>query len=393
MDTRTGTVVFLDLVGFSTTPDPAQLAVAQSFMKALGDELQALWQKAPARKDITSYLVLPTGDGAAVIIWDGAPGHPRREFSALWLAGKMLVWAKSQVPPVGVRCGINSGELDFLNDPYGLPNVCGAAINVAQRIMDAAQQSQILAHHETFAQRLLPAEGMSRTDFRYTIDATTHEILAKHLHLLKVHGITGSFTDTDGEKAFGIGGEPANRWYLQVDPPILHLDAYGVKRLKKPPVELLLKHNNIAFVGATNDQLAAMVQEALQGNPTKVWENVVVLFLTDDRLGWLATGTRTHDVLKADKAKAILDLKDKLAKRTKQLEFFEYDRPLYFASYWDWDKPGGRIHVSPYIWGADIRVCPALDYSWITSHPTPEYQAYVEGLRCLRQLAKVLNPK
>lgn len=393
MGTRTGTVIFLDLIGFSTAPDPTQLDMAQSFMKALRGELQALWQSPPTRTDITSYLVLPTGDGAAVIIWDGAPGHPRREFSALWLAGKMLVWAKLQASPVGIRCGVNSGELDFLDDPYGLPNVCGAAINVAQRIMDAAQPGQILAHHETVAQRLSPVEGNARNDFRYSIDATTHEILAKHRTLLKVCCITGTFTDTGGEKVFGIGGEPANRWHLQVDPPMLQLDAFGMKRLKKPPVELLLKHSNIAFVGATNDQLAAMIQEALQENTTKIWENVLVLFLDDDRLGWLATGARTHDDLKADKAKAVLDLKDVLTKRAKQLEFLEYDRPLYFASYWDWDKPGGRIHVSPYIWGADVRVCPALDYSWITSRPTPEYQAYVEGLRNLRQLARILNSK
>ena len=180
---------------------------------------------------------------------------------------------------------------------------------------------------------------------------------------------------------------------MQVEPPILDLDPYGVKRLKKPPVELLLKHSKITFVGSTNDQLAAMVQQAIQENASKIWEDIAIFFLTDDRLSWLATSARPHDVLKAEKAKAILDLKDILTKSTKRWEFFEYDRPLYFASYWDWDKPGGRIHVSPYIWGANVRVCPAFDYIWLTSRPTLEYQAYVDGLQCLRQLARALNSK
>ncbi|MBM4046172.1 MAG: hypothetical protein FJ279_13760 [Planctomycetes bacterium] len=391
MHPRTGTIIFFDLAGFSTAADPAQATMAQSFMDALKAELIGMWGSPPVRSEDSRYLVLPTGDGAAAILWDKAPHHPRREYTALWLAGRMLAWANSQSPAIGVRCGINSGELDFVNDPYGMPNVCGAAINVAQRIMDAARPGQLLVRHETVAQRLSPSEDALRLDFGYHRDVAVYEVLAKHHELLKVQTVTGHVVEAGVRKPFGLAQPPANKWHLQIEPPILRLDAYGMERLKKPPVELLLKHVKMAFVGATNDQLAGMCAEALRDNPSKTWESVTVFLLADEQLRWIATSDRPHKLLLDLKVTAVKDLKDVLTRHARHCEFLEYDRPFYFASYWDWDKPGGRIHVSPYIWGADVRVCPALDYTWVTRDPTPQYRAYLDGLHHLRQLARPIG--
>src|SRR5215813_9820749 len=144
MPTKIGTVVFFDLVGFSTHTDPRQVDMAQRFMHALREGLTSLWENAPTKAEHSPYRVLPTGDGAAVVVWEGTHRHPRREESALWLAGWILAWAKTQSPPIGIRCGINSGELDLILDPYQEYNVCGAAINIAARIMDAEQSGQLL---------------------------------------------------------------------------------------------------------------------------------------------------------------------------------------------------------------------------------------------------------
>jgi len=390
MSPRTGTVVFFDLTAFSTTTDPEQMRVAQSFMDALKAELAALWQEPPSRSKESPYLVLPTGDGAATILWDKAPGHPRRELTALWLAGKILVWANSQQPAIGVRCGINSGELDFVSDPYDTPNVCRAAINVAQRIMDAAEPGQVLAH-ETFAQRLSPSEETSQPDFQYCLGADAYEVLAKHNERLKVQAIMGKLIDAGEERPFGLAEPPAHKWHLQIEPPILDVDDYGVKRVKKPPVELLLKHSTLAFVGATNHQLAGMLQEATRNDGAKIWESITVLFLADEQVGCISKPGVSHSDLLAAKATAMTDLEGLLTEHAKRWQFLEYERPFYFASYWDWDRIGGRIHVSPYIWGADVGTCPGLDYAWITEEPTPAYQAYREGLRSLLQQATRLT--
>ncbi len=387
MSPRTGTVVFFDLTGFSISADPIQASIANAFKDVLKDELTRLFQKPPARDDQSSYLVLPTGDGAAVILWDAASNHPRREFTALWLAGKILVWAQAQERLLGIRCGINSGELDLVNDIYETPNVCGAVINVAQRIMDAAQPGQLLVRDETFAQRLSPVEENQHPEFHYHLEPSKCEVLAKHNFLINVRSVTGTFINSSwNNKPFGNAQAPANKWHLQIEPPILHLDSHGVL-IKKPPVKLLLQHRRIAFVGATNDQLASMFKEALQSTPDKSWDTLLIFFLADEQLGWMATPKRTRETLAEAKRIALSDLKHALVAKVKELKFLEYSRPFYFASYWDWNEPGGRIHISPYIWGADVKICPALDYTWITRVPTPQYQAYVDGLQSLQNMA------
>ena len=105
-----------------------------------------------------------------------------------------------------------------------------------------------------------------------------------------------------------------------------------------------------------------MIREALKENESKVWENITVFFLADEQISWMSGKESLEDRLQKKKT-AMDELKDILKNHTKQWEILEYDRPFYFASYWDWDKPGGRVHISPYIWGTDEGVCPGLDES------------------------------
>ena len=64
------------------------------------------------------------------------------EETALWIGSSLLLWAQHR--DIGLRVGLNSGELSIVEDPYGAPNVCGDAINMAARIMDTAMPGQIL---------------------------------------------------------------------------------------------------------------------------------------------------------------------------------------------------------------------------------------------------------
>ncbi|MEW6619432.1 MAG: hypothetical protein AB1422_08885 [bacterium] len=386
-DERTGTILFVDLAAFSMNWDPVQLSIARSFFEKLKTLLVYLWGVPPDRSDDSRYCLLPTGDGAVVVLWKKADAHPQREHTALWLAGSMMVWANTHDPKIGIRCGINQGELDLVKDPYDQTNVCGAAINVAQRIMDAAEPGQLLVRHKEFTQRLDPDDQSKHNDFKYQIEPEEYEVIAKHNEIITVKNVTGRIIRDGREYPFGKSGAPANKWHLQIEPPILSVDKYGWKDKKIPPEELLNKHNKLAFVGATNDQLANIIVKVLRNNPSKNWERIDIFFLKDNILQWMETKERGHEKLLRDKQTAIKNLRKVLNGHVRSLDFREYDRPFYFASYWDWDEPGGRIHISPYIWDADIRVCPAFDYTWVTQQPTPQYQAYREGLKHLQNLS------
>ena len=60
----------------------------------------------------------------------------------------------------------------------------------------------------------------------------------------------------------------------------------------------------------------------------------------------------------------------------------------YHGSYVDWERRGGRIHVCPYVWGAEARRSSAFDFVWEGDTPPPPYQAYLEGLERLCDLAE-----
>ena len=191
MTAQTGTVVFFDLVGFSTETDLKQVHMAQGFMNALGEALGQFWQGPPSKSKDSPYRILPTGDGAAVVIWQCASDHKQREFTALWLGAWLLVWAKLQ--GYGLRCGINSGKLELITDPYGDYNVCSAAINMAARIVDAADPGQLLVSSDTVVPKL-QADNGSVLRLNYEITPEIHEILAKHDALLDAQSVTGELS-------------------------------------------------------------------------------------------------------------------------------------------------------------------------------------------------------
>ena len=189
MDARTGTVVFFDLAGYSKSPDPVQHAVANEFMKAVGDALADLWGEPCSPAMESTYFVQPTGDGVALILWSPAPKLESAELAGLWLAARILRWARDRKSPVGVRCGLHSGILDEVADPTGRSNWCGAAINEAARIMDGARAGQILASQSPFVQRLDDRVADRHPELRFEVSERTFELLAKHNLLLVVRSI------------------------------------------------------------------------------------------------------------------------------------------------------------------------------------------------------------
>jgi hypothetical protein len=170
----------------------------------------------------------------------------------------------------------------------------------------------------------------------------------------------------------------------QLDRSIYEEEQSGYKR---PPLELLRTYERIVFVGATHDQLESMLRRATSERNGRRWARLELFFLEDAELAAIAAGEgKAPDDLVRAKALALANLSALLPEVADDWTIYCYVRPYYFASYWDHEARGGRIHVSPFIWGQPVKNCPGLDYSWHKDRPEPtrEYRAYSDGLAGLR---------
>ncbi|MEJ7593053.1 MAG: hypothetical protein WKF77_16020, partial [Planctomycetaceae bacterium] len=61
-------------------------------------------------------------------------------------------------------------------------------------------------------------------------------------------------------------------------------DSLKRRTYKAPPIDRLVQHQEIAFVGATNDQLPAALAVAFVERSRKKWKRLDVWSLVDERL-------------------------------------------------------------------------------------------------------------
>jgi class 3 adenylate cyclase len=147
-----GSVVFVDIVGYSRKSVSDQITVKDRFTALLADSL----------KDISpeQRIILDTGDGAALSFI----GDPE---DALFVAMNMRDMLKAQLQAATpqadqqdetlaltdsllLRIGINLGPIKLVRDINGQPNIVGDGINVAQRIMSFARPGQIVCSRSYF---------------------------------------------------------------------------------------------------------------------------------------------------------------------------------------------------------------------------------------------------
>ena len=166
-----GSVVFVDIVGYSKKSVSEQILMKERFTGLLSDSL----------KDIANdqRIILDTGDGVALsflgdpedalfvgmnlrdLLRRASPGAPEPAEDATSTGSDLFL-----------RIGINLGPIKLIRDINGQPNIVGDGINVAQRIMSFARPGQVVVSRsfydvvsvvsEEYAQ-LFKYEG-SRTD-------------------------------------------------------------------------------------------------------------------------------------------------------------------------------------------------------------------------------------
>ena len=242
------TILFVDLEGYSKTTNLTQRHITRAFMNTLSNLLTFCYGTLPSRANVNDYVILPTGDGAAVVVirpparrvlydtedeaaaaaevehnaadissshatFSVLPSKKGRlsglhcsscsrksllttEETALWIGSSLLLWAESL--QIGLRVGLNSGELSIVEDPYGDPNVCGDAINMAARIMDTALPGQILSSTETVQKLQSSHKSCGNYDFlcskcpnmNYEVASKPSEVVVKHGVTTNVQSIT-----------------------------------------------------------------------------------------------------------------------------------------------------------------------------------------------------------
>jgi class 3 adenylate cyclase len=125
-----GTILFLDLVGYSVRSVDDQVAIKRLFNELIGKALRGVAED--------TRIAIDTGDGAAICFM----GDPEEALHSAMLLRDLL--GQRYGKALSVRIGLHMGPVRVISDLNERVNVIGDGINVAQRVMDFAQPNQVL---------------------------------------------------------------------------------------------------------------------------------------------------------------------------------------------------------------------------------------------------------
>src|SRR3954449_6419701 len=124
-------VLFTDIVGYSRLPIDQQSELLGQL-----NQLVRGTEQFRAAEAAEKLVRLPTGDGMALAFFTSVDAPVR---CALEIAE-----ALKGRPKIKLRMGVDSGPVDLIVDVNDRPNVAGAGINMAQRVMDCGDAGHIL---------------------------------------------------------------------------------------------------------------------------------------------------------------------------------------------------------------------------------------------------------
>lgn len=372
------TILFTDIVRFSDNHSAEQRRLVDSLTNEVVHRLRSLLSPPMGAPDV---LAFPTGDGMAVAFLHGR-GMMWDRSTLLELIYHLQDWANRETTlggVAGLRIGVHTGPVEFITDVNQRPNICGHTINLAQRVMDAADPKQVLFSEAAFREHIGNADRTysappypdgSKAEFTGPI-----EIHAKHGLQLLVYKMTI---------------DPQLEWWSNRDPASKDLIVVSLAQLPKEIVGLfggrLGSAESVGLIQLTGDRLLESLDRGdvrLSANLKRLW-----VFMPDPEV-------YTHLHLSACRASSefvaecVGRWKSTLGRITAEhpkadLKLGLFREPPYFgASFLDWERKGGRVHVSPYVWNTPAPDCPAYELEWLGSSPSPVYEVYVEALHYL----------
>jgi class 3 adenylate cyclase len=379
MSMSAATILFTDIVSFSRKSTAEQHRLVDALTSEVVHELRPLLIPP---LDTPSVVALPTGDGLALAFLH-RPNQPWDCTIILRLILRMHQWAYNQSTThnsVNLRVGVHVGAVEFVTDINGKANVCGDTINYAQRVMDAANARQTLFSDAAFREYIgaespvcttPPFSETLRCEFEGPID-----VYVKHGLQILVYKLVLN---------------PAQPYWSNDDPVAKHLMVVSLTPLPKEIVgsfsEQIEQAIDIAFIQLTGDRFLANFKEGkirFSKDLKRFW-----VFIPDPEvygtLHMMAPHATAQFVKECiQKWKDLFEcLKTQFPLSDLKLGLFK-EPPYFGASFINWERPGGKIHVSPYIWNVAAPNCPGYDLLWIGKKPSPIYEIYVEGLRYLQ---------
>lgn len=134
-----GSVLFIDIVGYSMRTVPDQIDMKELFNTLLADAVQNV--------ATNERIMVDTGDGAGIAFL----GDPEDAlFAALSLRDAINDGKATVGEPGFVRMGINLGPLKIVRDINGHTNMIGDGVNDAQRVMSFAESGQVMVSHSYY---------------------------------------------------------------------------------------------------------------------------------------------------------------------------------------------------------------------------------------------------
>jgi class 3 adenylate cyclase len=131
-----GSVLFIDIVGYSLRTVPDQIDMKDVFNSLLADAIQNV--------AFSERIIVDTGDGAGIAFL----GDPEDAlFAALSLRDAIDAGKVNVGEPGFVRMGINLGPLKIVRDINGHTNMIGDGVNDAQRVMSFSEPGQVMVSH------------------------------------------------------------------------------------------------------------------------------------------------------------------------------------------------------------------------------------------------------
>jgi class 3 adenylate cyclase len=134
-----GSVLFIDIVGYSTRSVQEQLEMKEAFNAFIADAVRNV--------ATSERIMVDSGDGAAIAFL----GDPEDAlFAALSLRDAIDAAKLAPGEPDFVRMGVNLGPLKIVRDINGHTNMIGDGVNDAQRVMSFAEPGQVMVSHSYY---------------------------------------------------------------------------------------------------------------------------------------------------------------------------------------------------------------------------------------------------
>ncbi len=178
-----GSVVFVDIIGYSRKSVSEQIQIKDRFTNLLSEALADI---SPEQR-----LILDTGDGAALSFLGDPEDALFVSMNLRDLVSRAAVAAAAPVDGVSdaihvelpLRIGINLGPVKLARDINGHPNIVGDGINVAQRIMSFAQSGQIVVSRSFFDVVSVISEEYAKL-FRYEGSRTDKHVREHEIYVV-----------------------------------------------------------------------------------------------------------------------------------------------------------------------------------------------------------------